>query len=68
MKTIREWRDASGMTQFQLALRVGVTVQSISNWETGLKQPTVSRFQRLADALGVRMDEIRLTERKDGNK
>jgi transcriptional regulator with XRE-family HTH domain len=56
------------MTQFQLALRVGVTVQSISNWETGLKQPTVSRFQRLADALGVRMDEIRLTERKDGNK
>lgn len=66
MKTIREWREAAGLSQFQLAVRAGVVVQSISNWEVGRKRPSPARLQRLAEALGVRVDEIRLEARKDG--
>ena len=64
MKTIAEWRAEKGLTQFQLAVRVGVTVGSIYDWESGRKTPGAVRFRALADALGVKMDDISIVRRK----
>lgn len=49
---IKEWRKAKGLTQEQLADRVGVAVSTISQLETmkqGYSQPTL---EAIADALG----------------
>ena len=68
MKTIRELREDRGLTQFELAIRVGVTPISIHNWEFGKSAPGASRLRALADALGVRMDDIRLVKRHGERK
>ena len=58
MKTIRDLREAAGMTQFELAVRVGVTPSAVYNWERGRNEPKATQLRGLARAFGVPMDEI----------
>ncbi len=58
IKTIRQLRKGRGWTQFELAVRLGVTPGSIYNWEHGKNQPTGRRLRKLAEVFGVLMDEI----------
>ena len=62
MKTLKEWREARGLRQLDLAYRVGVTPATIANWETGRREPSASYFHILAKELGVSMDEIDVSE------
>ena len=55
---IREYRLAADMTQAQLAERVGVQYQSVSKWETGVSMPDVMLLPKIADALGVTIDDL----------
>ena len=64
MKTIRELREALQLSQFQLAIRVGVTPASIHQWEAGKNEPGSARLRALADALGVKMDDILIVRRE----
>lgn len=45
-------RIAAGLTQAQLAKRVGVTMAVVSNWERGLSQVGAKHLPALADAIG----------------
>ena len=64
-QTIRELRTAAGLTQKQLAERVGVTANTVARWERGMVTVgTVATLQALADALGVQLNEIELPKRK----
>ncbi len=56
--TIREHRDTLGITQAQLAERVGCTQCSLSNWETGQAVPRQASLVKLAEVLGVQIYEI----------
>ncbi len=58
MKTIRELRRAAGMTQLELAVRVGVTPVTVYNWERGRYEPKASQLRALAHVFGVSMDPI----------
>ncbi len=60
MKTIRELRQAAGLTQLELAIRVHVTPSAIYNWERGRNEPSATNLRDLAQSLGVSMDEISL--------
>ena len=62
MKTVRELREAAGLTQLELAVRVGVTPSTVYNWESGRSEPRVSQLRRVAEAFGVKMDDIELVE------
>jgi DNA-binding transcriptional regulator YiaG len=42
MKTIRELREAQGASQMQLAAAMGVTLHQVTDWETGMAEPTTS--------------------------
>lgn len=59
-RTIRELRTEKGWAQAELAHRAGVAPSSIYNWESGRYEPRASQLRNLADALGVKMDDIEL--------
>ena len=46
-------RDAMGMTQSELARRLGVKSRSISAWEDDLSEPRANKLQMLAGILNV---------------
>ncbi len=55
---IRHFRKQSGLSQEQLAERVQVTRQTISNWELGETSPNPEQLALLSDALGRSIDEL----------
>lgn len=56
---LRKRREIAGLTQGNLAKKIGVTAQTISFWETGYATPCWFSFECWAESLGV---EIELVE------
>lgn len=54
-KRIRHRRWMVGMTQQQLADKVGIKFQQIQKYETGMNRVSASRLWDVADALGVQI-------------
>jgi transcriptional regulator with XRE-family HTH domain len=52
-KRVRHRRWMIGMTQQQLADKVGIKFQQIQKYETGMNRVSASRLWDIADALGV---------------
>ncbi|MFR4636962.1 MAG: helix-turn-helix domain-containing protein [Faecalibacterium prausnitzii] len=50
---IKNARLTVGITQAELARRLGVTPQAISQYERGEKKPKIETIKKIADALGV---------------
>lgn len=50
---VRQARESCGLTQHQLALRMGSTQSTVARWETGAHQLTLATLDRIANALGV---------------
>ncbi len=46
-------RKAKGMTQKDLAEKLGVSDKAVSKWERGVCLPDVAKFDSIADALGI---------------
>ena len=57
-KFISELRKEKGMTQEQLAVKLGVTQKSVSRWETGKNMPDLSLLQLLSAELGISVSEL----------
>ena len=55
-RRIRECRQALGMTQSQLAKRIGVTGSFVGHIERAEKVPSLETVARLSAELGVTMD------------
>ena len=55
---IRRLRELRGMTQTELADRIGVSAKAVSKWETARGLPDISLLQPLAQALGVSVIEL----------
>ena len=56
MNIIRELRKKAGIGQKELADIVGVSIPTVSDWETGKKQPSKERLRKLAEYFQV--DEL----------
>ena len=52
-KLLRELRKEKGLTQKELAEKLGVVAKTVSKWETGNGFPDVSTLSVLANILGV---------------
>lgn len=46
-------RDAAGLTQKELAQRVGIKTSTLRNWEEDLSEPRANRLSILAGIMGV---------------
>lgn len=55
---IRLLRQARNMSQVNLAKRVGVTKQSVSNWENDNIQPSIEMLMKLAEVFSVSTDYL----------
>lgn len=51
-------RKEKGMTQLELAQKMGVTDKAVSKWERDLSLPDVSSLPRLAEVLDVSVEEL----------
>lgn len=58
MLRLRELRKQRGMTQQQLADKVGILNVSLSNYERGTQMPDIFTLTKLANALGVSTDTL----------
>lgn len=56
--SIRSVRETAGMTQAELARRVGVTRQTLIAIEQGRYSPTLELAFQIARAFGVGLDEL----------
>lgn len=55
---IKELRQSRGMTQQQLADRLGVSKQAVSHWEGGRQSISRSSLELLCDIFNVEMDYL----------
>ena len=51
-------RKEKGMTQEELAARLGVSAQAVSKWENDVSCPDISLLPRLCRMLGITSDEL----------
>lgn len=55
---ISNLRKAAQLTQTELADRLGISFQAVSNWERGLSMPDISKLAELASLLNVTVDAL----------
>ena len=55
---LKRLRTDAGLTQSELAKKVGVTRATVTQWETGWSQPRMGAVERLAEAFGVSISEL----------
>lgn len=55
---IAELRKKHNMTQFELADKMGISFQAVSNWERGNSMPDISKLPELAELFGVTVDYL----------
>lgn len=51
-------RKARGLTQAQVAERMGIPYQSIGQWERGIRTPRLKSLEKIANAIGCTVQEL----------
>jgi transcriptional regulator with XRE-family HTH domain len=55
---LKRARARSGMTQQEVAEKIGNPVTSISDWERGTRTPGIQILMKMAEAYGITLDEL----------
>lgn len=58
MKFLRAAREKVGLSQKNLATKLGVDENTVWRWEAGRAQPSVDLGKQIAELLGVTVDEL----------
>lgn len=62
MFAVKELRERSGMTQAQLAEKMGTSQGAVALWETGARMPRADKLPKLAEVLGCSVADLFNTE------
>ncbi len=57
-KNIAKYRKAAGLTQEELGVRLGVTNQAVSKWESDVSMPDIMLLPEIASVLGITLENI----------
>ena len=58
MKNLKEARKTAGLTQTELAEKIGCTQKDVSRWENGKHNPSLEIAEKLARALGRTIEDL----------
>ena len=58
VKLLRDERKRRGISKYALSARCGLAQQSISYIERGLRQPSFETILRIADGIGVDLEDV----------
>lgn len=58
MVAIKEIRQRLNLSQADLAARLGVSVPTVSRYETGERSPDLETAAKIAKALGCKVDDL----------
>ena len=58
MTALREIRQRAGVSQVALAKKLGVTSSTVTQWESGVRNPNIVMIKRIANIFGVTTDEL----------
>ena len=58
MNRIRRARIIAGLTQGELAARIGVSPVAISKWENQLSHPRPKRLKQLSETLQISVEDL----------
>ncbi len=61
-------RKEKGMTQNDLAQKMNVTDKAVSKWERDLSRPDINSIPKLAEILGISVEELVNAQTKEENK
>lgn len=61
-------RKEKGMTQLELAEKMGVTDKAVSKWERDLSFPDVSSIPRLAELFDISVDQLMQVRKYEGQE
>ena len=56
---VAEWREHRGLTQQQMADRLGTSDVTVSRWETGARKIDDERLPRIIEKTGIALSELR---------
>lgn len=56
--TLKAARVSAGLSQTEAARKIGVTKDTLGNWERGKTYPNALNIRRIEDVYGVRYDSI----------
>lgn len=57
-ENLRYQREEKGISQRELAFKIGTSSQNISRWERGEVLPSIDFCVKLADFYGITVDEL----------
>lgn len=64
-RQIRFFRERKGIEQKELAAKVGIKSNAVSNWENGRTRPDIALLPKICQVLGVSLDELFDIQKED---
>ena len=58
MKSIQAHREQLGITQTELARKIGVSQPAVAYWESGARTPNVYILKKMAEIFGCSVDDL----------
>ena len=58
IKILHEERERRGISKYTLSAQCGLAQQTISYMERGLRQPSFETVMRIADGIGVNLEDV----------
>ena len=55
---IQKYRKMKGLSQEEVAEKIGVSRQTISKWESNLSSPDIQSCKAMADVFGISLEEL----------
>ena len=66
-KNIKKFREQKNISQVELAEKLNVTRQAVSNWERGKTQPDIDTLHKIADILEISIEELIYGNKRTNN-
>ena len=57
-ENIRIWRELKGLKQIDLAKRIEISPEALSNIENGVSKPNIERLEDIANALEIEVSQL----------